>query len=116
MARPQPTDGARMVYLIKRKTETTREEIIAHWFANHMPGIIARNDRNRASGAAHAPITMLRHCSTLRRSRTSNGTGWRNFGIPRRYRDRHRRAPWSLTTHSRKRSNPIGLGQHVNMS
>ena len=41
MARPQPTDGARMVYLIKRKTETTREELIAHWFANHMPGVIA---------------------------------------------------------------------------
>ena len=54
MARPQPTDGARMVYLIKRKTETTREELIAHWFANHMPGVIARNDRNRASGDAHA--------------------------------------------------------------
>ena len=54
MARPQPTDGARMVYLIKRKTETTREELIAHWFANHMPGVIARNDRNRASGAAYA--------------------------------------------------------------
>ena len=42
MARPQPTDGARMVYLIKRKTEPTREELIAHWFANHMPGVIAR--------------------------------------------------------------------------
>ena len=54
MARPQPTDGARMVYLIKRKTETTREELIVHWFANHMPGVIACNDRNRASGAAHA--------------------------------------------------------------
>ena len=54
MARPQPTDGARMVYLIKRKNETTREELIAHWFANHMPGVIARNDRNRASGAAYA--------------------------------------------------------------
>ncbi len=54
MARPQPTDGARMVYLIKRKAETSREELIAHWFANHMPGVIARNDRNRASGAAHA--------------------------------------------------------------
>ena len=54
MVKPRETDGARMVCLIKRKADTTREELIAHWFANHMPGVIARNDRNRASGAAHA--------------------------------------------------------------
>jgi len=32
-----------MQYLIQRKATTSREELIAHWFANHMPGVIARN-------------------------------------------------------------------------
>ena len=33
-----------MQYLIKRRSTTSREELIAHWFANHMPGVIARNE------------------------------------------------------------------------
>lgn len=53
-ARPAPTPGAKMVYLIKRKPTTTREELIAHWFANHMPGVIGRNEENRAAGRPHA--------------------------------------------------------------
>lgn len=53
-ARPTPTPGAKMVYLIKRKPTTTREELIAHWFANHMVGVIDRNERQRAAGKPHA--------------------------------------------------------------
>ena len=34
--------GAKMMYLIKRKPETSREELVAHWFANHMPDVIER--------------------------------------------------------------------------
>ena len=45
--RPEATPGAKMVYLIKRKTQTSREELIAHWFANHMRGVIDRNLQNR---------------------------------------------------------------------
>ena len=41
-ARPPETPGAKMMYLIKRQATTTREELIAHWFANHMPAVIAR--------------------------------------------------------------------------
>ncbi|OUX24817.1 MAG: hypothetical protein CBE16_12780 [Rhodospirillaceae bacterium TMED256] len=53
-ARPTPMPGAKMVYLIKRKPTTTREELIAHWFANHMVGVIDRNERQRAAGKPHA--------------------------------------------------------------
>ena len=54
MSRSLKTDGARMVYLIKRKTDTSREELVAHWFANHMPGVIARNASNQARNLPHA--------------------------------------------------------------
>jgi hypothetical protein len=43
-----------MQYLIKRRAATSRDELIAHWFANHMPGVIAAQDRNRAAGRPHA--------------------------------------------------------------
>lgn len=50
----QETPGAKMQYLIKRKATTSREELIAHWYANHMPPVIARNAANRDAGNAHA--------------------------------------------------------------
>lgn len=53
-ARPAATAGARMVYLIKRRPTTTREELIAHWFANHMPAVIARAEQQRSAGQPHA--------------------------------------------------------------
>jgi hypothetical protein len=34
------TPGVRIIYLIKRRPTTSREELVAHWFANHMPGVI----------------------------------------------------------------------------
>ena len=49
------TPGAKMIYLIKRRPGTSREELIMHWFANHMPIVIeaqhrsARNERRHAS-------------------------------------------------------------------
>ena len=36
----QPTDGAKMMFLIRRKPETSREELLVHWFKNHMPEVI----------------------------------------------------------------------------
>lgn len=53
-SRPLETPGAKMMYLIKRKPTTTREELIAHWFANHMPAVIDRSKQSRASGKLHA--------------------------------------------------------------
>ena len=33
--------GAQMIYLIRRRSGVTREALVAHWFANHMPDVIA---------------------------------------------------------------------------
>lgn len=53
-SKPPATPGAKMQYLIKRKVTTSREELIAHWFANHMTGVIDRNAKNRDAGKPHA--------------------------------------------------------------
>ncbi|MGI9614566.1 MAG: EthD domain-containing protein [Acidimicrobiales bacterium] len=52
--RPDPTAGAKMLFLIKRRETTSREELIAHWFANHMPGVIAGQAAQREAGKLHA--------------------------------------------------------------
>ncbi|MEM7405697.1 MAG: EthD domain-containing protein [Pseudomonadota bacterium] len=43
------SEGAKMQFLIKRKAATTREQLVAHWFANHMPRVMERNDRQEAA-------------------------------------------------------------------
>lgn len=50
----QTTPGAKMLYLIKGRPTTAREELVAHWFANHMPGVIARETSRRDAGKPHA--------------------------------------------------------------
>lgn len=49
-----PTPGAKMMYLIKRRPETSREELVAHWFANHMPIVIDGQSQLQAKGKPHA--------------------------------------------------------------
>ena len=59
--RPTATPGAKMMYLIKRRATTTREELIAHWFANHMPDVIARAEQAAAAGKQNSfPATIRR--------------------------------------------------------
>ena len=48
------TPGAKMIYLIKRKPATSREELIAHWYANHMPPVIQAQKDAADAGRAHA--------------------------------------------------------------
>lgn len=55
------TPGAKMVYLIKRRAETSRDELVAHWFKSHMPRVIARNARQAKQGQLHA----TRYIATL---------------------------------------------------
>ncbi len=54
MPRPAATPGAKMVYLIRRRAGTAREELVAHWFANHMPIVIAAQHGQAAHGKLHA--------------------------------------------------------------
>lgn len=46
--------GAKMIYLIKRRPGTSREELVAHWFGNHMPIVIAAQQRQAERGRRHA--------------------------------------------------------------
>jgi len=50
----EATPGARMLYLIRRRPSTSREELVAHWYANHMPAVIARAHDQAAAGQPHA--------------------------------------------------------------
>ena len=56
----------KMMYLIKRKATTSREELVAHWFANHMPGVIANQKNARARNRPHATryLATLFHADT----------------------------------------------------
>ena len=56
-----PSRGAKMMYLIKRRADTTREALVAHWFANHMPGVIADQARSSAAGR----MAAQRYIATL---------------------------------------------------
>ncbi|MGK0169251.1 MAG: hypothetical protein ACI9W2_000971 [Gammaproteobacteria bacterium] len=47
-------DEVKMIYLIKRRDTTSRDELVAHWFASHMPPVIAAQTRNAALGHPHA--------------------------------------------------------------
>jgi hypothetical protein len=51
---PEATPGARMLYLIKRRPTTSREELVANWFANHMPAVIQAQHDQAAQGKLHA--------------------------------------------------------------
>ena len=54
MSAVQLTDGAKMMFLIQRKPETSREELLVHWFKNHMPEVIDMQQELRDKGRAHA--------------------------------------------------------------
>ena len=51
---PEATPGAKMLYLIKRRSTTSREELVAHWFANHMPSVIQSQKDQAVQGKPHA--------------------------------------------------------------
>jgi hypothetical protein len=50
----EATPGAKMMYLIRRRASVTREELIVHWFANHMPGVIKGQHDAADAGRPHA--------------------------------------------------------------
>ena len=66
------TPGAKMMYLIKRKPETSREELVAHWFANHMPGVIQSQKDGAERGRPHA----RRYLATLYDANSSGEHPW----------------------------------------
>lgn len=74
-ALPPATPGARMTYLIRRRDGVSREELIAHWFANHMPDVIQRQQLQASAGK----LAASKYIATLfdpDPSDPSNAGGW----------------------------------------
>jgi hypothetical protein len=59
--KPVATPGAKMMYLIQRREGVTREELIVHWFANHMPDVIRRQTLQASAGT----LAASRYVATL---------------------------------------------------
>ena len=53
-----PGQDYKMQYLIKRRETSSREELVAHWFANHMPQVIAAMQHQADAGKPHATRYM----------------------------------------------------------
>jgi hypothetical protein len=51
---PEVTPGAKMIYIIKRKPTTSREEVVAYWYAHHMPRVIKANRDQATKGQPSA--------------------------------------------------------------
>ena len=61
-----------MLYLIKRRPSMSREELVAHWFANHMPLVIQAQHDQAARGRPHA----RRYIATLFDANTHGEQPW----------------------------------------
>ena len=46
----EPNERAKMIFLIKRREGSSRDELIMQWYKNHMPTVIASQDRAIARG------------------------------------------------------------------
>jgi len=57
----EPTRGAKMLFPIRRKPTSSREELVAHWFANHMPLVI----QGQAEAAERGRLHAWRYIATL---------------------------------------------------
>ena len=47
------SDPVKITYLIKRREGVSRDELAVHWFANHLPGVIANMRSARDRGREH---------------------------------------------------------------
>ena len=72
MNRPTATEGYKMPYLITRRANTGREELVAHWFANHMPNVIEAMQALKVNDKPHAS----RYIATLFDAAASGEHSW----------------------------------------
>lgn len=47
-------ERVKMIYLIRRRRDVSRDELIVHWFKNHMPAVIEGQQRAKEAGRDHA--------------------------------------------------------------
>jgi len=50
----EATPGYRMNVLIRRRAGVSRDELVANWFANHMPGVVRAMANEALAGRPHA--------------------------------------------------------------
>jgi hypothetical protein len=72
MAALDPTPGYRMNVLIRRRPGVTRDELVANWFANHMPGVVKGMAGAALAGRPHAH----RYIATLFDAPTERALAW----------------------------------------
>ena len=60
-----------MIFLIQRKVATSREELIMHWYKNHMPAVIAAQElvASRGHSSASRYIAQLFNTPSNERAR-----------------------------------------------
>ena len=68
----EPEAPAKMQYLIRRRDGVSRDELVANWFANHMPDVIAGQQRQAERGRPHA----RRYIATLFDRRRDGREDW----------------------------------------
>lgn len=66
------TPGAKMIYPIKRRPAVSREELVVHWFANHMPWVIEQQTRL----AEQRKPAALKYIATLFDAHPKYGHAW----------------------------------------
>lgn len=81
----QVTPGAKMLYLIRRRPSTSRDELVAHWFANHMPLVIEGQAAAQARGKLHANRYIATLFNTREEIHTWDGVAqlWWDRALPR---------------------------------
>lgn len=71
-ALPPATPGTKATYLIRRRPETTRDQLVAHWFSHHMPAVVAGQTGAREKGRMHA----FRYMASLFDPSEDGSTPW----------------------------------------
>jgi hypothetical protein len=66
------TPGYRMNVLIRRRAGVSRDELVANWFANHMPGVVKAMANAALAGQPHAH----RYIATLFDAPTQGAPAW----------------------------------------
>lgn len=67
----QPNPRIKMIFLIKRRENVSREELIMQWYKNHMPAVIAAQERSIANGRDGASRYIAQLFSTSNKTEMS---------------------------------------------
>lgn len=81
----EPNERAKMIFLIKRREGSSRDELIMQWYKNHMPAVIAAQDRAIERGGDGASRYIAQLFNTSNRSDMSwDGMAQLWFAEPQR--------------------------------